>query len=126
MQEDDTVDPSASLTFTFWEVFTGVSGSGLFDAANPDNIAITQDGSVWFGTDGNYTTNGKSDAVYYLDMTKIHPTVANAQGRAYRILAVPADAEHTGPCFSSDMKTLFNSIQHPGEFVQSTWPNGQP
>lgn len=123
---DDGATPASSATFQFWEVFTGISGTGLFDAANPDNVAVTKDGSVWFGTDGNYGTNGRNDAVYYLDMTKVHPTVVNAQGRAYRILAVPSDAEHTGPVFSSDMKTLFNAVQHPGETVQSTWPNGQP
>ena len=33
--------------------------------------------------------------------------------------SAPVDAEFTGPCFSSDYKTLFLSVQHPGEVSKS-------
>ena len=35
---------------------------------------------------------------------------------------VPSDAEATGPAFSADMRTLFLSVQHPGEDRDSVWP----
>jgi secreted PhoX family phosphatase len=28
----------------------------------------------------------------------------------------------TGPSFTSDMRSLFLGVQHPGEAVGSTWP----
>ena len=40
----------------------------------------------------------------------------------------PVEAEFTGPCFSPDWKTLFLSVQHPGEKsislrnTSSKWP----
>ena len=70
---------------------------------------------------------GKSDAVYYLDLDPAHkagqPGIVNATfGKAFRVAAMPSDAEATGPALSSDMRTLFVSVQHPGEGVYSTWP----
>jgi secreted PhoX family phosphatase len=44
-------------------------------------------------------------------------------------LACPTGAELTGPCFTPDGKTLFVSIQHPGEDSEnldkltSHWPD---
>ena len=52
------------------------------------------------------------------------------QGKVMRVASAPVDAELTGPCFSPDYKTLFLSVQHPGETspskdkLTSTWPDG--
>ena len=108
-------------------MWAGTSGTGPFDAANPDNLVIDKDGGVWFGTDGNFGTNGRADACYYLDLDPANragqPGVVNASyGKAFRFVAGPSDSEATGPCFSSDRKTFFFAVQYPGENVYSTWP----
>lgn len=123
MQEADPADPAASTTFSFFEVWAGSSGSGAFQAANPDNLMIDRDGGVWFGTDGNYGTNRHADALYYLDLTPGSPSL----GTAFRVAAGPSDSEATGPCLTPDMRSLFFNVQHPGEgsSVQSSWPQAR-
>ena len=113
--EDDTSNPGASMGFSFWQVWRGSAGNGMFDASDPDNLMIDRDGGVWFGTDGNFGGNGHADALYYLD---------EANSRAYRIAAVPSDAEATGPAITPDGNTLFIAVQHPGESRYSGFPQG--
>lgn len=130
MQEADPGKPGSSATFTYFKVFQGVEGDGALDAANPDNIMIDADGGVWFGTDGNFGVNGHADALYYLDLDPAHKPgqpgiVTPTWGRALRVVAGPSDSEATGPALSSDMRTLFFGVQHPGEEVFSSWP-GNP
>ena len=96
-------------------------GRGPFDVANIDNIALDRTGGVWFGTDGNFSTNGTSDAIYYL---ALDPSHEESYGKAFRIAAVPSDAEASGPSFNGDETTLFFSVQHPGENVACDWPSG--
>jgi len=132
IEEAMPANPAVSTTFTFWQVWGGTSGRGLFEAANPDNLIIDADGGVWFGTDGNFLTNGPADGVYYLDLDPAHATTPTPTfGKAFRIAATPSDAEATGPVFSSGMGTMFFSVQHPGEGqvappaqpeVGSSWP----
>lgn len=128
LKEANQSNPGVSATFTFWEVWGGTAGSGVFDAANPDNLLIDKSGGVWFGTDGNFgTSGGRADAYYYLDLNPAHKAGAAGVvnpgfGKAFRFMAVPSDAEATGPAFNADMKTFFSGVQHPGESVYSTWP----
>jgi hypothetical protein len=128
LREADPANPGTSRTFTFWRAWKGsrppAGEDPTYTAANPDNLMIDRDGGVWFGTDGNFGRSGKADAIYYLDLNPAHRTgVPNpTYGRAFRIASVPSDAEATGPALSPDMKTLFLSVQHPGESVFSYWP----
>ncbi len=123
LEESNPNNPGTSTSFNFFQIWKGTKGSGVFDAANPDNIMIDAYGGVWFGTDGNYWTNSHSDAVYYLDLDDAHRTTAvPTYGKAFRVAAAPADAEATGPAFSSAGGSLFFNVQHPGEDVYSTWP----
>ncbi|WP_437636762.1 alkaline phosphatase PhoX [Sorangium sp. So ce854] len=129
LEEEDPAAPGASAAFRFFEVWHGSKGQGDFDAACPDNLLIDREGGVWFGTDGNFGTNPHADAIYYLDLDPAHregaPGVVQPSfGKAFRVMAVPSDAEATGPQFSPDMSALFVSVQHPGEEAYSTWPNG--
>jgi secreted PhoX family phosphatase len=129
IQEADPANPGASMTFEFFQVWHGSEGDGDFDAANPDNLLIDRDGGVWFGTDGNFGVNGHADSLYYLDLDPAHQDgqagiLTPTFGMAFRVVATPSDAEATGPALASDMGTLFVSVQHPGEDVYSTWPNG--
>ena len=133
IEEANTSDPSASSTFDYFQVWKGTARSeSQFAAANPDNIMIDGTGGLWFGTDGNYRrTNGKfGDALYYLDLDPEHRTdresrMSATYGKAFRIAGVPSDAEATGPSFNSDMTTIFMSVQHPGEYVTSGWPQSR-
>ncbi len=51
-------------------------------------------------------------------------------GIAYQFASGPSECEMTGPAWTPDGKTLFLSIQHPGEESESAespsshWPNG--
>jgi secreted PhoX family phosphatase len=129
MVEADAASPGSSLTFTYFEVWGGTEGEGLYDAANPDNLLVDAEGGIWFGTDGNFGVNGHADAIYYLDLDPAHaegsPGVTfPTYGLAFRVVSAPSDAEATGPAWNSDMTTLFFSVQHPGEDAYSTWPDG--
>jgi secreted PhoX family phosphatase len=65
----------------------------------------------------------KSDAIYYLDLDDAHrATTVPTYGMAFRVAAAPSDAETTGPALSAGMGTLFFNVQHPGEFIDSSWP----
>jgi len=129
IEEGAPATPATSTTFTYWIPWLGTNGTGPQDAANPDNIVIDAAGGVWFGTDGNFGTTGSqsSDGVYYLDLDPAHQAgqpgvVVPTFGRPFRVAGLPSDAEATGPTFSSDMRTLFINVQHPGEDNFSTWP----
>jgi hypothetical protein len=125
--EANPASPATSTSFTYVQAWSGSVGNDIYSAANPDNLLIDKDGGVWFGTDGNLDTNAFADGFYYLDQDPAHKSgqpgvVVETFGRAFRFLGVPSDAEATGPAFSSDMRTLFFSIQHPGEDIYSAWP----
>jgi secreted PhoX family phosphatase len=116
-----------SRTFRYFQVWRGSEGTGPFDAANPDNLMLDAHGGLWFGTDGNHGVNGHADALYYLDLDPAHRagkvgSGGATHGLAFRVAAAPSDAEATGPAFSSDMRTIFFSVQHPGEDTVSVWP----
>lgn len=131
IEEANAASPGTSMTFSFFDVWHGSEGQGDFDAACPDNLLIDHDGGVWFGTDSNFAVNSRSDALYYLDLDPAHRAgeagiTTPTFGLAFRVISVPSDAEATGPTFSSDMGTIFLSVQHPGEEAYSSWPNGVP
>ena len=56
------------------------------------------------------------------------PRYGKDAGKVVRAASAPRDAELTGPWFSPDGKTLFLSVQHPGEQTKeinhptSAWP----
>ncbi|WP_395021563.1 PhoX family protein [Dongia sp.] len=99
----------------------GTSANGWFVC--PDNIAFDPKGRIWIGSDGANDFD-IADGLYAADV--------DGEGRALTkmFLACPTGAELTGPCFTPDGKTLFVSIQHPGEDSEtlekltSHWPDG--
>ncbi len=126
--EKDSARPAASREFQFFQVWRGRQGAGPYDASSPDNLLLDSDGGVWFCTDGNMGRNKTSEALYYLDLDPRHDLrhesgkAGGTYGKAFRVVALPSDAEATGPAFNSDEKTLFLSVQHPGENLPSEWP----
>lgn len=124
---EDNNDPG-SLTFKHGTFLTGGKKEGF---ACPDNMVFDPIGNLWFTTDmsgtdinrGPYEGLGNNGLYVFIRSGKY-------QGEVIRVATAPIDAELTGPCFSPDHKTLFLSVQHPGEFSPSidkptsTWPDG--
>jgi secreted PhoX family phosphatase len=95
----------------------------------PDNVAFDSKGRLWIATDSAEVA-GIADGLYACDLA--------GPGRALtrQFFSAPQGAEVCGPIFTSDDRTLFLAIQHPGEGKGSSydkpttrWPDfkeGQP
>lgn len=115
-----------SLTFKAQEFLAGGKDSGF---SSPDNLIFDKAGNLWFTTDiagwdknkPHYESFGNNSLFVFL----------RKSGEIIRVANAPIDAELTGPMFDSDFKTLFLSVQHPGETstsenrFTSTWPDGK-
>ena len=93
----------------------------------PDNVAFDSKGRIWIATDGAPGAAGVADGLYAADTAGV--------GRALTRLfyQAPAGAEVCGPILTTDDRTLFLAIQHPGEERGSTyetpttrWPDFTP
>ncbi|MCI1696350.1 PhoX family protein [Aneurinibacillus aneurinilyticus] len=118
----------AAEEFTFEIFAAGGPQSGF---AAPDNLAFDSAGNLWVVTDissssmnsGIYKTFG-NNGVFLI------PTSGEGKGVAVQFASAPVGAEMTGPWFTPDEKTLFLSVQHPGENLESYatptshWPKG--
>lgn len=129
---EDNNDP-ASLTFR-WKHFGmgGEPAAGGLGFSNPDNLLLDRAGNIWMTSDmssgklnqavpNRMDSEGKpvsssnlqglfgNNAIWFL------PASGTKAGKAFFFGYGPMDCETTGPFFSEDEKTLFLSIQHPGE-----------
>ena len=117
-----------ALTFSASTYIAGGEETGL---TCPDNLAFDLAGNLWITSDisgssmnkkDNQYTSFKNNALYVV------PRHGKDAGKVIRVASAPKDAELTGPWFSPDGKTLFLSVQHPGEQTKdvtnptSTWP----
>ncbi len=126
ISENDN-DPG-SLKFSHETFLTGGQEQGF---ACPDNMIFDPKGNLWFTTDisGDAINNGPYEGLGNNGLYVFIRSGTNA-GKVIRLATAPVDAEFTGPCFSPDFKTLFLSVQHPGEqsesleSLTSTWPDG--
>lgn len=109
---------------------TFLAGGKELGFACPDNLVFDKSGNLWFTSDisdkdmhvGPYEGFGNNGLFVFLRSGEL-------AGKVYRVAQAPIDAEFTGPCFSPDYKTLFLSVQHPGEGGSpekptSHWPDG--
>ena len=99
-----------------WEVFAvGGAQSGF---SSPDNLVFDPYGNLWMVTDSGY---GEGTIYDFLGNNGMFffPTEGPDKGKAFRFCTGPVDAEMTGPVWTPDGKTLFVSIQHPGEDSES-------
>lgn len=114
-----------------FEADTFLSGGPETGFACPDNLAFDPKGNLWMTTDvygGSIDTEKYkafgNNGLFYI------PMKGQDAGIPVQIASAPVDAELTGPCFSPDGKTLFLSVQHPGETSKSMealtshWPEG--
>lgn len=117
-----------SLSFTT-EVFLEGSQKGGF--ACPDNLVFDKVGNLWFTTDMSGNDMHK-DKLKNFGNNGLFVVMRQGpiKGIPVQLASAPTDAEFTGPLFSPDYKTLFLSVQHPGELSKSKdeptshWPEG--
>lgn len=97
----------------------------------PDNLAFDLSGNLWMTSDISGWSMNKEDGPYMPFKNNglfVIPRFGEDAGKVVQVVSAPSDAELTGPWFSPDGKTLFLSVQHPGELTQdksaptSTWP----
>ncbi|WP_299365646.1 alkaline phosphatase PhoX [Winogradskyella sp.] len=97
----------------------------------PDNLAFDQSGNLWITSDMSGSWMNKEDKPYMPFKNNslfVIPRYGKDAGKVIRVASAPRDAELTGPWFSPDGKTLFLSVQHPGEQTTdinnptSKWP----
>ena len=99
--------------------------------ACPDNMAFDVAGNLWFTSDMSGSlmhqepyTDFKNNGLFLV------PRTGPKAGEVLQIASAPSDAELTGPFFAPNGKTLFLSVQHPGEYspnleeLTSHWPDG--
>ncbi len=90
----------------------GTSANGWL--SSPDNITFDGRGRLWIATDSG-GVRGIADGVYACDVS------GPGRGLTRQFFAAPRGAEVCGPTFTPDDRTLFLSIQHPGEGKGSTF-----
>lgn len=92
--------------------------TGVWFAA-PDNVAFDPQGRIYVLTDqGSAQKRNKiPDGVFVAD------SEGPARGLFKLLFACPVDAEMCGGAFTPDGKTLFLSVQHPGEGTNFAAPN---
>jgi secreted PhoX family phosphatase len=93
--------------------------------AAPDNVAFDPKGRIWISTDGQDDAAGFNDSLYAA------ATSGDKRGATRCFFTAPDGAEVCGPEFTPDGKTLFLSIQHPGEGStfdkpSTRWPDFRP
>jgi len=102
------------------------------DFSCPDNLTFDKKGNIWLCCDISGKSIGKSkykkfgnNGLFFI------PTIGESAGEVYQIASAPKDAELTGVTISPDQKTLFLSVQHPGELsktindLTSNWPSNK-
>jgi secreted PhoX family phosphatase len=95
---------------------------------NPDNLTSDAHGNLWICTDGQQEAVGTSEGIYAA------PTSGEERGKPKLFFTAPIGAEVTGPSFTPDGRTLFVSVQHPGEDPEDStyeqpstrWPDDLP
>jgi secreted PhoX family phosphatase len=97
----------------------------------PDNLVFDYSGNLWFTSDISGSSMNRPDKPYMAFKNNgLFVMIRHGEkaGKVIQIASAPTDAEFTGPWFSPDYKTLFLSVQHPGENslsleqLTSHWP----
>ncbi|QBQ55648.1 PhoX family phosphatase [Nitrosococcus wardiae] len=104
------------------------AASQVSPLGSPDNLAFDRLGNLWIATDGRPDALNLSkpinNGLYGV------PTAGKNRGWVRQFLSGPQGCEVCGPEFTPDNRTLFVSIQHPGEGGTlrkgvSDWPEGK-
>jgi len=103
--------------------FAGFADPGKLSAfANPDNLGFDGDGNLWIVTDGTQPGDNNNGCF-------VCPTQGEWRGAVRQFMSGPVGAEVCGCTFTPDDRTLFLTVQHPGEGgsveePRSHWPDG--
>jgi secreted PhoX family phosphatase len=94
----------------------------LSPIACPDNLGFDREGRLWIVTDTDDYSFGNNGCY-------VVPTTGPERGLLRQVASAPVGAEVCGCEFTPDGRTLFLSIQHPGEGGSidapvSHWPDG--
>jgi hypothetical protein len=92
-----------------------INAGNLFNS--PDGMAIDTTGLIWIQTDGDDSNEGEFAGMGNNQMLAGDPVT----GEIRRFLTGPNGCEVTGLCWSSDLRTMFVGIQHPG----APFPDGE-
>jgi secreted PhoX family phosphatase len=89
--------------------FSGFPVDQVSPISCPDNLAFDSVGNLWISTDGAPSGIGKADGLFKVTLEGVE------RGKVEQFLAVPRDGETCGPIIHDDERTVFVSVQHPGE-----------
>jgi secreted PhoX family phosphatase len=124
----ETNNDYESLSFTADTYLAGGEETGF---ACPDNMAFDPEGNLWFTSDiSGSAMNKEPYTAFKNNGLFMVPRAGKRAGEVIQMASAPFDAELTGPWFAPDGKTLFLSVQHPGEEspsleeLSSHWPDG--
>ena len=95
-----------------------INAGNLFNS--PDGMVIDSTGLIWIQTDGDDSNEGEFVGMGNNQMLAGDPVT----GRIERFMTGPNGCEVTGLCWSTDRRTMFIGIQHPGD-NGGTWPDGE-
>ncbi len=125
---EETDGDHASLTFKPSLYLAGGEETGF---ACPDNMAFDKAGNLWITSDISGSLMNKAPYIPFKNNGLfVVPRTGPQAGKVIQMVSAPRDAELTGPFFAPDGKTLFLSVQHPGEYssgpddLTSHWPDG--
>ena len=124
-------DPERPETY-----FAGYDKSQVSALSCPDNLEFDPAGNLWISTDGNVLSTRNQQAGTFAgtnDGLFAVPTDGPERGDLKAFLTVPLGAECSGPLITEDARSVFVSVQHPGETEgstrdtpTSTWPDRLP
>jgi secreted PhoX family phosphatase len=105
---------------TYFAGHTNVADVSAF--ANPDNLEFDSRGRLWIVTDGKQPEQNNNGCF-------VCPTDGPGRGAVRQFMSGPVGAEICGCEMSEDERTLFLTVQHPGqggtaEEPHSAWPDG--
>ncbi|MHC6230054.1 PhoX family protein [Arthrobacter sp. MMS24-T111] len=89
--------------------FSGYPVDKVSPISCPDNVAFDSVGNLWISTDGAPSGIGYNDGLFKVTLDGAE------RGKVEQFLSVPRDAETCGPVIHDDERTVFVSVQHPGE-----------
>ncbi len=125
------IEPENNYSSEIFEHETFLTGGPKAGLACPDNLAFDNQGNLWITTDiAGHAINKRFYKGFGHNGLFVVPRKGQNAGQVIQVASAPFDAELTGPSFSDDGKTLFLSVQHPGELTPkdgpytSHWPTG--
>jgi secreted PhoX family phosphatase len=111
-----------------WDFFAvGGPQSGF---SSPDNLIFDLYGNLWMCSDVSAVNIGKGIFGFQGNNSMFFfATEGPAAGKAVHFASGPVECELTGPSWTPDGRTMFLSVQHPGEMTESLdrltskWPH---